>query len=60
MTRDVGNMLRMFNNTKEMTRGCWAMLGKLQITFRNFLGVTMRDAKITPNSAKEMLDIKQC
>ncbi len=38
MIRDVGNMLRMLKNTKEITRGCWAMSGKLQKTFRNFFG----------------------
>jgi mRNA-degrading endonuclease HigB of HigAB toxin-antitoxin module len=61
MTRDVKNMSRMLSNTKEMTRGCWAMLGKLQKTCRNFFAVIMKDAWKTPNSAKEMLgDIKQC
>ncbi len=54
-------MSRMLSNTEEMTRGCWEMLGKLQKTFRNFFGVIMKDARKTPNSAKEMLgDIKQC
>jgi len=38
MLRDVGNMLKMLKNTKEITRGCWAMSGKLQKTFRNFFG----------------------
>jgi len=61
MTRDVKNMSRMLSNTKDMTRGCWAMLGKLQRTFRKFFGVIMNDARKTLNSAKEMLrDIKQC
>ncbi len=61
MTKDFKNMSRMLSNTKEMTRGCWEMLGKLHKTFRNFFGVIMKDARKTPNSAKEMLgDIKQC
>ncbi len=61
MTRDVKNMSRILSNTKEMTRGCWAMLGKLQRTFRKVFGVIMKDARKTLNSAKEMLkDIKQC